>query len=137
MDLLNLPPLNTFALYAAVNGLIVLFLAIMVVRARILTRVDIGDGGKEPLTKAQRAHGNAAEYVPLVLLLLYVLVQLEAPTWMVHAVGVPLTLGRILHPVGMYETTGRSVGRFVGTNLTWLSLLIAAVGCIYYAITTA
>jgi len=81
MDLLNLPPLNTFALYAAVNGLILLFLAIMVVRQRVLTRTDIGDGGKEAMIQVQRAHGNAAEYVPIVLILLYLLGIVAAIEW--------------------------------------------------------
>lgn len=135
MDLLNLPPLNTFALYAAINGLILLFLAINVVRQRVLTRTDIGDGGKDVMIQVQRAHGNAAEYVPIVLILLYLLVQLGAAMWMLHTVGGLLTVGRIVHVVGLYETTGRSVGRFVGTNMTWLALLTAAIGSIYYAVT--
>lgn len=135
MDLLNLPPLNTFALYAAVNGLILLFLAIMVVRQRVLTRTDIGDGGKEAMIQVQRAHGNAAEYVPIVLILLYLLVQLGAPMWTIHTVGGLLTVGRVLHAVGLYGTVGRSAGRFIGTNLTWLALLTAAVGAMYFAVT--
>jgi uncharacterized membrane protein YecN with MAPEG domain len=137
MDLLNLPPLNTFALYAAVNGLIMLFLAIMVVRQRVLTRTDIGDGGHAAMVQVQRAHGNSAEYVPIVLIMLYLLVQLGAPLWMLHTVGGLLTVGRVLHAVGLYGTTGRSAGRFIGTNLTWLALLVGAVASIYYALATA
>jgi len=136
MDLLTLPPLNTFAIYAALNGLILLFLAVMVVRQRVLTRTDIGDGGHDAMIQVQRAHGNASEYVPIVLILLFTLVQLSAPLWMIHTVGATLTVGRILHAVGLYETKGRSVGRFAGINLTWLALLIAAAGSLYLAVAT-
>jgi hypothetical protein len=136
MDLLNLPPLNTFAIYAAINGLILLFLAMNVVRQRVLTGAHaVGD--KDAMIQAQRAHANATEYVPIVLILLYMLAQLGAPLWMLHTVGGLLTVGRILHAVGVYETPQRSVGRFVGTNMTWLALLVGAIGAIYYAVTTA
>ena len=51
--------MQVFALYAALNAIIILLLALMVVRARRRLKVQIGDGGHPGLLLAQRAHGNA------------------------------------------------------------------------------
>jgi uncharacterized membrane protein YecN with MAPEG domain len=135
MDLLNLPPLNTLGLYAAINGLILLFLATMVVRRRVTTGTAIGDGGKEAMIQVQRAHGNASEYVPIVLILMYAMASLGTPLWTLHVAGASLTLGRVLHAVGLYGTSGTSPGRLIGTLLTWFALAFAAMAAIYAAVT--
>lgn len=133
-QLMSMQPLSIVALYGGLNGLLLLFLAIMVVRARVLTGTNIGDGGKDAMVMAQRAHGNAAEYMPMTLLLLFVLANTAAPVWLLHAVGGTLTIGRVIHALGLYSTTGRSVGRFVGINLTWVALLLASGATIFYAL---
>lgn len=126
--------MQVFALYAALNGLIVLVLAGLVVRARMRGKVLIGDGGDASLIRAQRAHGNAIEYIPLVLILLLTLASMNASMLLIHAVGGLLTFGRILHAIGLSRNAGESIGRAAGIVLTWLSLIIAIVGCLIYAL---
>jgi uncharacterized protein len=124
---------TVFALYAALNGFILLFLSIMVSRQRGKSQTAILDGGKEEMIKAVRAHGNAAEYIPIVLLLLVALAFLKAPIWLMHIVGATLTVGRILHAVGLYSSLGVSTARLLGSSLTLIALLIGCVAALVYA----
>ncbi|MBX7148509.1 MAPEG family protein [bacterium] len=103
-----------------------------VVYRRVKEQVPLGDGNNKKVFKAIRMHGNAIEYVPLCLLLIFLLENKGADGRLVHAVGIMLTAGRILHPIGIFRTIGVSIPRFVGTNLTFIALITAAAGCLYY-----
>ncbi len=119
-----------FAFYAGTLGLLLLILSVITVRVRLRTRTMIGDGGKNDLIKAQRAHGNASEYIPTALVLLVVLVFLNAPIWLMHLVGGSLLLGRCMHAYGLLTSTGVTRGRFLGMVLTWMSLLTGALAAL-------
>src|SRR5215475_3756042 len=99
---------HIFALYAALNALIMLVLGLLVVRARVKTQTLIGDGGKPEMAGPLRAHGNNAEWTPMAVIMMLVLVSLASPWWMIHVVGLPLTVGRILHGFGLSRNTGTS-----------------------------
>lgn len=123
---------NSFFFYTGVNALIMLILGMLVVRARVRTRTEIGDGGGNPdMTGPLRAHANNTEYVPMALLLMWCLVSLGANVWLVHAMGTPLTLGRILHAIGLSRSTGVSAGRFAGILLTWLAYVVGIVAVLW------
>lgn len=125
------------ALYAGLNALVVLALAFLVVRQRAKTHLGIGEGPAEgPLHRAIRAHANAVENVPLGLVLLVVLELSGASVMLLHGVGAGLLLGRVLHGFGLSRSGGESLPRLVGTILTWLALIVAAVACVHYAITS-
>ena len=64
-------PFHVFALYAAINGLVMLVLAVLVSRARQKTGTNIGDGGKPEMARPLRAHANNTEYTPMALILLW------------------------------------------------------------------
>lgn len=125
-------PIST--LYIGLNALITLILALLVVRARLQTQTAIGDGGKEEMVKATRAHGNNVEYVPITLLTLIAIEMAGAEAWFVHALGAGLTVARIAHAAGISISTGRTIGRFGGTLLGWIVLLIGSLTCIYYGV---
>lgn len=124
--------LEIAALYAGVNILILLALAYVVVAGRQRHNIVLGDGGNEAVGRAIRAHANAAEYIPAALVGIVLLALLEpaAPLWLLHASGVSLTLGRILHGVGL-NTAALNVGRRAGIGLTWLAYLLIAGGLVY------
>jgi uncharacterized membrane protein YecN with MAPEG domain len=130
---MNPVPLPVTLLYAGVNALILLVLAILTVRARVTTKTDIGTGESVAMTKAVRAHGNAAEYVPLAIVLVGVLELAGAPPALLHGLGGGLTVARLLHAQGLYSSLGTSPGRLVGTLLTWLVYLVGGGACLYYA----
>ena len=121
-----------FGFYTAINALIMLVLGVLVVRARVVTRTDIGDGGKPEMAGPLRAHANNAEYVPTALLLLWALASpLGGSIWLIHGVGATLTVGRILHAIGLSQSTGPGLLRLVGTMLTWISFIVGIVGVLY------
>jgi len=111
------------ALYAALLALLVFGLTMNVVRLRRRYQVGLGDGGHQPLACALRAHGNATETIPLVLILLALVELLGASPTALHAYGALLLIARIAHAIGLSGTPGMSFGRFYGTLATWLVLL--------------
>ena len=127
--------LEIAALYAGVNILLLLVLAYLVVAGRRRHKIVLGDGGNEAFNRTVRAHANAAEYIPagLVGILILALLEPAAPLWLLHASGISLTLGRILHGVGL-NTGMLNAGRVGGVMLTWLAYLLIGGGLIYAAL---
>jgi uncharacterized membrane protein YecN with MAPEG domain len=120
-------PFHAFGFYTALNALIMLILGVLVVRARVVTQTDIGDGGKPAMAGPLRAHGNNSEWTPMALLLIWVLCPLGGSIWLIHGVGIPLTLGRIAHGIGLSQNTGPSPMRFIGILLTWIAYIVGIV----------
>jgi hypothetical protein len=118
-------PLPMVAFYAALNALIMLVLGMLVVRARVKTRTEIGDGDNPLMIGPLRAHANNAEYVPMAIVLMMLLYAMGEGALMIHVIGVCLTLGRLLHAIGLTRNVGTSTPRFVGMILTWLAYIIA------------
>ncbi len=113
-------------LYAALLAIFYVGLALAVVRQRMKLRVGLGDGQQPDLLKAIRIHGNFAEYVPFLLLLLLLLEQQAGLTWQLHVVGGLLLGGRILHALGLMQSAGTSPWRFLGMISTFSALLVSA-----------
>lgn len=125
---------HVFAFYAALNGLIMLVLGILVVRARVKTETLIGDGGKPEMAGPLRAHGNNSEWTPMAIVMMLVVVSVGAPYWVLHVIGLPLTAGRIAHGIGLSNNTGTSTLRFAGMILTWLAYVFAIVAIFWILI---
>ena len=111
------------ALYVALNAFVMLVLGMLVARARVVTGTPIGDGGHAQMVRAIRAHGNSTENVPLPLLMLVAVAALGGSFWLVHAVGAPLTAGRVLHGIGVTRSADATVLRFLGTSLSWIAFI--------------
>ena len=120
-------PFRVTALYAGLNGLILLVLAVRVARQRGISKVGIGTGGDAALERASRVHGNAVENVPIVLILLGLAEACGSSLVLVHGMGMALTLGRLLHAWGLTRSPNESFGRAAGMTLTWLALAAGAV----------
>jgi uncharacterized protein len=85
-----------------------------------------------PLLIAIRAHGNAAEYIP-ALIVLFLLVGARTHAWVAIPLIVGAAVARLLHAFGLLtapsmaaETPWRLVGA-VGTYLFGVALAVAAV----------
>lgn len=126
-------PFHVFAFYAAINGLIMLILGALVIRARFKTGTNIGDGGKPEMARPLRAHANNAEYTPMALLLMWALMPLGGSFWIAHAIGAPLTIGRILHAIGLSRNEGPSALRLIGMILTFLAYIVGIVAVLWLA----
>ncbi|MBA4807437.1 MAPEG family protein [Brevundimonas sp.] len=122
------------ALWSGLLILLMLVLSGIVVSGRRRHLVSFGDGGNPDLMAASRAFGNCAEYATPGMIAMLLLAAVGAPAWMVHGVGATLLVGRIVHALGLLFQTGPSLGRVIGMLLTWVALLIAAVGLIAFAV---
>ena len=122
------------ALWAGLLLVVLLVLSGLVVRERRRHGVAIGDGAVPELLRAQRAFGNAVEYVAPGLGALAVLAVAGAPAAAVHAIGGCLFAGRVVHGAALSRDAGPSLGRTIGMGLTWTALIAAAVALLVYGI---
>jgi uncharacterized membrane protein YecN with MAPEG domain len=124
--------LEIAALYAGVNILILLVLAVLVILGRQRHKIVLGDAGHPEFTRAQRAHANAAEYIPAGLVGLVTLALFDPATsaTFLHACGLTLTAGRIIHAIGLH-TGALNLGRMLGMTLTLIAYLMIGGGLIY------
>ena len=110
-------------IYAAISALLLIVLSFRVIRLRLSTRTGIGDGGNQDLARCIRVHANAVEYLPLALLLLLLIEWNQTLPMIVHAFGIVLVVGRVLHAIGLSRSAGSSPARFIGMLLTLLAML--------------
>jgi len=115
------------ALYAGILALIVIALAINVTVHRVKLRVPLGDGGNAEMRRMIRLHGNAAEYIPLALVLMAIYELNAGSHTALHVIGIALIAGRVLQTWGMWATDQTNIGRQIGQSLTWLSVAALAV----------
>lgn len=120
-------PLQITAFYAGLAALWLVVLAVRVIRLGFRYRVGLGAGGHDALDQARRVHGNAAEWLPIALLMMLVLELLAAPIWLLHAIRIALAAGRALHATGLSRTAGASWQRTAGMMLTFIPVVIAVI----------
>ena len=121
-------------LFASLHVLLMLVMVARISTHRHGRKIGLGDGGDLELGRKVRVHGNFIEHAPLALLLLGLLELTGLPAMWLWALGTVLLLGRIMHAAGLTRTAGYSVGRFWGTALTWLALLVMALAGIWLAL---
>lgn len=134
METVVSPSAHAAALWTGLHLLLLLVLSGLVVRQRQRHRVMIGDEGVPELLRARRAFGNATEYVPAGVGALAVLALVGAPAAVVHGVGAVLFVGRLLHGWGISTSAGPTIGRTVGTLMTWLAFLFSGALLLFYAV---
>jgi len=118
-------------LYVGLCALIFFVLSVMVIRLRAGRHTWFGDAGHADLQRAIRVQANFAEYTPLALLVIVVVEAAGYHAWVVHALGIALVLGRLLHAWGLMRSAEASAGRFIGMNLTFL-VLVAGGGLLIW-----
>lgn len=98
--------MNIILLCTAILVLLYFALALHVslTRGRTSTGIGTGDDPDGPMSKAVRAHGNAAEYVPLFVALFVYLLLSGSGGWFIVTTVVIITVARILHALGMLMT---------------------------------
>jgi uncharacterized protein len=129
---ISVPFVSSF--YAALLTLMALALATWVIRQRGRARVGLGDGGDAQLQRTIRVHANFIEYVPLALIAIALGEMLGVPRWLVHALGIALVIGRLMHAQGVGGSAGASTGRLVGMGLTYLVMIVAAIALLWRSI---
>ena len=116
---------------AGLLGLLLLFLGGYVIAGRVSFKIGLGDGGNPAMQRRMRAQANFVEYVPMAVILIALMENAGiGPHWLVALLGAVLVVARIWHAQGLLSSSGTSAGRFVGTNLTVLVILVGAVACL-------
>ena len=109
------------SIYAGFCGLMLCWLALQTIKLRRTNKVKLGDGGVAELQAAIRAHGNFAEYMPIVLILLFLLEYNGAHPVIIHIIGIAFMAGRYTHAKGILNDNLRQ--RITGMGFT-LNILI-------------
>lgn len=123
----------------ALMGVLLFLLGANVTRYRVIRGKNGGDQAStdpaDRLLIAVRAHGNAAEYIPTLTVLLLVCSALS-DSWWVEALAVAALAVRTVHAVGMLTAKTlaahgplRDIGA-LGTYLVGLTLGITAIAVI-------
>lgn len=112
-------------LYAAALAVLFLGLSVRVIAYRRRERIASGSAGDLELERRIRVHGNFAEYVPLILLLLLIAESRGASVLGVHAACILLLFGRLVHGIGVSRSASDDVGRIVGMTGTQSAALLA------------
>jgi uncharacterized membrane protein YecN with MAPEG domain len=120
-------PLIITPLYVALAAIILLVLTFRVIRLRRRLEIGLGTGGDAEMEKAVRGHGNFTEYAPIGLIVLASAELSGAAGAWVHAIGILLIGGRLLHAWGLSQSRGYSIGRSTGIVLT-VTALLAGIG---------
>ncbi len=126
-------PLLT-ATYAAAIALFYLAMSAYVIATRAKTDVLLGDGGNPAMLLAIRRHGNLSEYAPIALIVMGFAEMLGLGSAWLHAAGLLLLAGRILHPFGLHTEPGGVAPRIAGTLATMAAILIPTVAIPFLAL---
>jgi uncharacterized membrane protein YecN with MAPEG domain len=121
-------------IYAGLLAILYLVLSYRIVLMR--DKVSLGDGGNPILQRRIRAHGNFAEYVPMILIMLGILELNHLPVYALHILGLTLLIARLLHGYALSFSESFKFGRMWGTVLTFLLLLVCGLLCIYQGVHT-
>ena len=109
-------------LYGALLALLFIALSVRTIAARRALRIAVGDAGNPEMLRRMRVHANFAEYVPLTLLLFYMLEMQGAPPWLLHGLCLCLLAGRLSHAYGVSQVRETFSFRVSGMAMTFAAL---------------
>lgn len=111
------------ALYASILAVAAIVLSIIVSTKRGKFGVAIMDGGHPELALWMRRHGNFAESVPFVLLLMALAEARGMPATWLHVVGILLLVARLIHVFGLSVDRPADPFRIAGAVGTHIAML--------------
>ncbi|MEL6999505.1 MAG: MAPEG family protein [Pseudomonadota bacterium] len=118
------------AIIAGLLALWMIFLQTRVIGFRRGTRVSLGHADDVMGERLIRAHGNAAENIPIFLILLGLSEGLGTPAWVLWLLGLAFIAGRLLHGIHFFKVRQGGMMRVLGMVLTFLPLGATALGVI-------
>jgi len=95
-------------------------------------RVNVGDGGHEPLLRRMRAQANFIEHAPIFLILLGGLEISGANRIALAVIATSFVVARVLHGLGMDGGDRQRLRMFgmIGSSLVTLTVTIWALICV-------
>ena len=123
------------ALYASFLTLLFVYLSLRTIRLRRSLCIGLGHEENPTMLRAMRVHGNFAEYVPLALLLIFLVESSGAHQLLVHGLGGTLLSGRLSHAIGVSRNPENFRFRVFGMASTFAVLLSCAFYLLAIAVT--
>jgi len=116
---------QAFALYTALNAILLFVLAANVSRLRWKFKVSYGDGDNRELQRAIRTHANGVEFVVIFGLILLALSQLRLDSDWLMTYALVYTSARLVQSVGMLKRIVKA--RQLGAAISYLGLLVGGI----------
>lgn len=107
--------------------LLFVLLAFRVASLRRVLKIGFGDGNNDEIKKALSAQHNAAENIPLAIILLLLLELNGAASPVLLTCGSLMLLARLYHAWSLSHSIGKSTGRTVGIIFTWFLMSFMAI----------
>ncbi|MCE7030902.1 MAPEG family protein [Jiella avicenniae] len=118
------------AIYAAMNGAVLFWLAVQTGRIRQREKVFMGDGGNPRMIRVMRGHANAIEFIPITLIAMTLAALLGTSAPIIHLLGILLTAGRVLHALHFTAADAPMWQRMAGTSLSFLAMAGASLAAL-------
>jgi hypothetical protein len=116
------------AVFAAILGLLLIFLSLLVSRHRLKLKQGLGVSEDIDFQATVRAHANLVEYAPMGLIMLAVAELNGVPGALIYWTGMGFVVGRLLHAFGMINGRGGPhIARMAGILLTWLAIVVLSL----------
>jgi len=132
--------MTTALICVALLGLLLFGLgfSVSIVRGQTETLTGSSDDPADRLQQLVRAHGNTAEYAPMIALLIFILGSMSPATWMLWVMGIA-TASRYLIVAGLLAGTMERPHplRFTGALGTYLSGIALCVAACQSALAAA
>ena len=120
------PLLTVVPIYAAIFGLMFVYLSVRVIKQRRSAKVSLGDGDNPALRKAIAVHNNFSQYVPFTLLLIAFVELNHASAIITHGLCACLLVARVAHAYGLVQPVQIMRLRQIGVLLTFGVIVFAA-----------
>ena len=130
---MHYPVITAIAAGIIINLQMILMAITGASRYKHLQGLGIGDDQPELLARV-RSHGNLAENAAIVLIVLALLEMAGTSQTLIAIAAIAFVIGRILHPIGLFKTSGTSLPRAVGVATTALIGVIGGLALIYIGI---
>lgn len=123
------------SIYASLLAVLFVYLSMRTIRARRSFGIELGHAENPVMLRAMRVHANFAEYVPIALLLVFLVEYSAAHPALVHGLGVTLVVARLSHAFGVSREPENFRFRVFGMALTFTVLVACAIYLLAVAVT--
>jgi uncharacterized membrane protein YecN with MAPEG domain len=120
--------------YAGIFGLLLLVLSLNIFREWVHVAAGVRSEAEERWKRSERVQASFVEFVPMTLLLIFLIEAHGAPKEILHGLGIGLLVARVLHAYGMGTGKTANLFRVIGTQLTFLVLMVCSLASVYYAL---
>ena len=119
---------------AGILGIMFFGHSLSIIRGRVATKTNLGDGGHDFMVRRIRIHGNFSEYIPLLLFILLQLEMTGTPRSVLIVFAAAIISGRLLHFYGLSSKETPGWARIWGMQLTLWPLVLGSMYLIYLGV---